>query len=150
MPISAQEDQQIRLIKAKCEQEYLHSLKNKLATLKAVKAPFSKLSGNKTLFITTVLSLSAIAYFIWKNDEYAFVHNLLLKKQIFEKNHEKAVFLTFAMNREKVNIMLSRACALLSAFCGSIPWSSAIVNKWLGWSCESLEQDIKSVRRGDV
>ncbi len=150
MPLSAQSNENISLIKAKYEQEYLHSLKNKLATLKAIKAPFSKLSGNKTLFITTVLSLSAIAYFIWRIQELIFLEREYIYRQANEKDSTKYLQLGFAFKDAKSAVACFYSYIKYTTTLVSIPWYSAIVNKLLGWSCESLEQDIKIVRREDV
>lgn len=136
--------------KEKVNNEYMLSLKNKLSTCKAFKAPFAKLSGVKPMLLFSLIGFATLYYCVCECNYYAFLSDDFFREKMLTDDRADILSWSFLVKNAKHNADVFRLYANASFVFTSIPWVALMVNKWLDWSCESLQEDIDAVMQDIV
>ena len=123
------------------------TLKNELSKLRAIKEPLARISSLKVIVFFGVIGFGLAAYMDDYFDLYLGIQNDLREELIFTKEVSEIIKLKkqeawviyylewFGFYRVMGNIM------------GATPLAVKIADILLGWSCQSLENDLKRVER---
>ncbi|MEX0849720.1 MAG: hypothetical protein WD055_05815 [Candidatus Dependentiae bacterium] len=136
--------------KEKVNNEYMLSLKNKLSMCKAFKAPFAKLSGIKPMLFFGLIGFMGVYFTLRELKFYDRIYNEFVTKEALSKGleerlrYKKAMFET--LSRGEFYLFWNK----FYCFVTGIPCVALMVNKWLDWSCESLQEDIDAVMQDIV